>query len=163
LVAALSNTGIGQPLPRREDERLVSGKGQYSDDFSLPNQVYAVIIRSPHAHARIRSIDVTAAAAVPRVLAVLTGSDLLADGLKPIPHTPFSTHPAEIRLPNSDGSPTFLAPHYALPADKARFVGEGVAMVVAEAVAIAKDAATPSSAIPMQRKRRSHAQITSSR
>jgi carbon-monoxide dehydrogenase large subunit len=141
LIAALSNTGIGQPLPRREDERLVSGKGQYSDDLSLPDQVYAVIIRSPHAHARIRSIDVTAAAAVPRVLAVLTGSDLLADGLKPIPHTPFSTHPAEIRLPNSDGSPTFVAPHYALPADKARFVGEGVAMVVAETVAIAKDAA----------------------
>ncbi|MCC6949716.1 MAG: xanthine dehydrogenase family protein molybdopterin-binding subunit [Bradyrhizobiaceae bacterium] len=136
-----SNTGIGQPLPRREDVRLVSGKGQYSDDFSFPNQVYAVVLRSPHAHARIRSIDSSAAKAMPGVLAVLTGRDMLADGLHPIPHTPFSTHPAEILLPNSDGSPTFVAPHYALPADKVRFVGEGVALVVAETIAIAKDAA----------------------
>ena len=70
--------------------------------------------------------------ALPGVLAVLTGADFLADGLKPIPHKPWSPHPAEIVLHNSDGSEAFTAPHYPLPADKARFVGEAVAMVVAD-------------------------------
>ena len=99
------------------------------------------MLRSPHAHARIRAIDTASARAAPGVLAVLTGQDLSADGLKPIPHTPFSTHPAEIVLHNQDGSPAFVAPHWPLPSDKARFVGEAVAMVVATTVAAAKDAA----------------------
>ncbi|HEY2183780.1 MAG TPA: xanthine dehydrogenase family protein molybdopterin-binding subunit, partial [Xanthobacteraceae bacterium] len=71
-----TKTGIGQPVRRREDFRLLTGKGCYSDDFSFPGQAYAVMVRSPHAHARIRSIDTTVAAAAPGVLAVLTGRDM---------------------------------------------------------------------------------------
>ena len=90
---------------------------------------------------RIRAIDTDAAKAVPGVLAVLTGADFLADGLKPIPHKPWSPHPAETTLSNKSGEPPFEAPHFPLPADKARFVGEAVAMVVAETVYAAKDGA----------------------
>jgi carbon-monoxide dehydrogenase large subunit len=136
-----NHAGIGSPVRRKEDLRLVAGKGCYSDDVNLPNQAYAVMVRSPHAHARIRAIDTAAARAVPGVLAVLTGRDILADGVKPIPHKAFSYHPAEIPLRNKDDAPIFAARHYPLPADRARFVGEAVAMVVAETVAIAKDAA----------------------
>ena len=134
-------SGIGQPVRRREDLRLVRGAGRYTADENLPGQVYAVMLRSPHAHARIRSIAKDKAIALPGVLAVLTGADLLADGLSPIPHKPWSPHPAETKLHNSDGTPPFAAPHYPLPADKARFVGEAVAMVVAETVNAAKDGA----------------------
>ncbi len=141
MTSAPTGTGIGQPVRRREDLRLITGHGSYSDDLSLPGQVYAVMLRSPHAHARIRAIETASARAAPGVLAVLTGHDLVADGLRPIPHTPFSTHPAEIVLHNQDGSPAFVAPHWPLPSDKARFVGEAVAMVVATTVAAAKDAA----------------------
>jgi carbon-monoxide dehydrogenase large subunit len=75
------------------------------------------------------------------VLAVLTGKDQLDDGIKPIPHNPFAFHPAELPLSNKDGSEVFVAPQYALAYDKARFVGEGIAIVIAETVAAAKDAA----------------------
>jgi carbon-monoxide dehydrogenase large subunit len=136
-----NHSGIGSPVRRKEDLRLVAGRGCYSDDVNLPNQTYAVMVRSPHAHARIRAIDTAAARAMPGVLAVLTGRDILADGVKPIPHKAFSYHPAEIPLRNKDDAPIFAAKHYPLPADRARFVGEAVAMVVAETVAIAKDAA----------------------
>jgi carbon-monoxide dehydrogenase large subunit len=136
-----NHAGIGSPVRRKEDLRLVAGKGCYSDDVNLPNQAYGVMLRSPHAHARIRAIDTTAARALPGVLAVLTGRDILDDGVKPIPHKAFSYHPAEIPLRNKDDAPIFAAKHYPLPADRARFVGEAVAMVVAETVAIAKDAA----------------------
>src|SRR5215469_4172971 len=134
-------TGIGQPVRRKEDLRLVTGKGCYTDDVSLPGQAYAVMVRSPHAHARLRAIDIAAATATPGVLAVLTGRDLLADGLRPIPHKVWSQHPAELIPRERDGFKTFTAPHYALPADKVRFVGEAVAMVIAETVAAAKDGA----------------------
>lgn len=132
--------GIGQPVRRKEDLRLITGRGCFSDDVNLPGQVYAVMVRSPHAHARILSTDIGKALAVPGVLAVLTGRDMLADGLKPIPHKPFALHPADITLVNRDGSPVFAAPHYPLAPDKARYVGEAVAMVIAETVAAAKDA-----------------------
>jgi len=128
-------------VPRKEDARLLTGKGRYSDDLDLPGQAYAVMVRSPHAHARIAEIDAAGALALPGVLAVLTGADCLVDGLKPIPHRPFSVSPPGVSLKNRDGSDIFIAPHHALPADKARFVGEAVAMVVAESVQIAKDAA----------------------
>ena len=136
-----TGTGIGQPVRRREDLRLVRGNGRYTADENLPGQAFAVMLRSPHAHARIRSIATDAAKTMPGVLAVLTGADFLADGLKPIPHKPWSPHPAETQLTNKGGAPPFEAPHYPLPADKARFVGEAVAMVVAETVNAAKDAA----------------------
>jgi carbon-monoxide dehydrogenase large subunit len=136
-----NGSGIGAPVRRREDLRLVRGAGRYTADENLPGQVYAVMVRSPHAHARLRSIKKDDALAVPGVLTVLTGADFLADGLKPIPHKPWSPHPAETRLRNKDDAPPFEAPHYPLPADKARFAGEAVAMVVAETVHAAKDGA----------------------
>jgi len=135
------HSGIGAPVRRREDLRLVRGAGRYTADENLPGQVHAVMVRSPHAHALIRTIAAEKALALPGVLAVLTGADFLADGLKPIPHKPWSPHPAEIVLLNSDGSEAFTPPHYPLPADKARFVGEAVAMVVAETLLAAKDGA----------------------
>ena len=137
----VSGSGIGQPVRRREDLRLIRGGGRYTADENLPGQVYAVMVRSPHAHARIRGIGKEAALATPGVLAVLTGADCLADGLKPIPHKPWSPHPAEARLRNSGSAPPFEAPHHILPADKARFAGEAVAMVVGETLAAAKDGA----------------------
>jgi carbon-monoxide dehydrogenase large subunit len=132
---------IGQPVRRKEDLRLVTGKGCYTDDINLANQAYAVMVRSPHAHARIAGVDSAAAMATPGVLAVLTGCDVLADGLRPIPHKVWSQHPAELMLREHNGFKTFTAPHYPLPADKARFVGEAVAMVIAATVAAAKDGA----------------------
>jgi hypothetical protein len=96
--------GFGKPVPRKEDARLVAGRGRYSDDFSLPGQAQAQLVRSPHAHARVLGIDVTAALAVPGVIAVLTGTDAEADGLKPIPHKPVPTNPNEFPLGGRDGS-----------------------------------------------------------
>jgi carbon-monoxide dehydrogenase large subunit len=132
---------IGQPVRRKEDLRLVTGRGRFTDDINLPGQVYAVMVRSPHAHARIRHIDKAPAMAVPGVLAVLTGHDVLADGLRPIPHKVWQQHPADIVLRERDGFKTVTAPHFALPADKVRFAGETVAVVIAETVAAAKDGA----------------------
>jgi carbon-monoxide dehydrogenase large subunit len=136
-----ARVGIGAPVLRKEDARFLTGRGSFSDDLHLPGQAYAVMVRSPHAHARIAKIDAAEALALPGVLAVLTGADCLADGLKSIPHRPFSASPPDVSLRNRDGSDIFIAPHHALPADKARFVGEAVTMVVAESLHIAKDAA----------------------
>jgi carbon-monoxide dehydrogenase large subunit len=136
-----TSTRIGQPVRRKEDLRLVTGNGSYTDDINLPGQAYAVMVRSAYAHARIRAIDIAPALAVPGVLAVLTGRDLVADGLKPIPHKVWSQHPAEVMLREHAGFKTFTAPHYALPPDKVRFVGEAVAMVIGRTVAAAKDGA----------------------
>src|SRR5580704_5114576 len=134
-------SGVGRPVRRREDLRLVRGGGRYTADENLPGQVYAVMVRSPHAHARIRSIATADAKAVPGVLAVLTGVDFAADGSKPIPHRPWSRRQKEAQLHLKGDEPPFEAPHYPLPTDKARFVGEAVAMVVAETVHAAKDGA----------------------
>ena len=133
--------GIGKAVRRKEDLRLITGKGKYSDDHNLPGQAYAVMIRSPHAHARIRGVDGSRALALPGVIAVLSGADMVADGVKPIPHKSFSQHPAEVPLVNKDGSPVYVGNHLPLPPDRARFVGEAVAIVIADSVAHAKDAA----------------------
>jgi carbon-monoxide dehydrogenase large subunit len=133
-------TGIGQPVKRREDQRLLTGNGRYSDDVSLPGQAYAALARSPHAHALIRGIDTAVAAAVPGVLAVLTGADVLADGLLPLPNVA-NTHPADIRIKNKDGSATIRPAQLAIPISEVCHVGEIVAMVVATSLAAAKDAA----------------------
>src|SRR5271155_6255276 len=135
------NAGIGQTVRRKEDARLVTGRGNYSDDFNLPGQAYGAAVRSPHAHALIRSSDTAAARAMPGVLAVLTGQDALADGLTRIPHLAAPGTAPDIVLHNRDGSPVPAAPHHVLPADRVRFVGTAVAFVVAETVALAKDAA----------------------
>ena len=133
--------GVGEPVRRREDQRLITGRGNFSDDLSLPGEVHAVFVRSPHAHARIRSIDARRAAAMSGVILVLTGKDLLADGVKPLPHKPQSSHPAEPALENREGFKGFDAPHYPLAIDRARCVGEAVAMVIAQTANLAKDAA----------------------
>ena len=133
--------GIGTTVRRKEDLRLVTGRGCYSDDFNFPDQAYGAAVRSPHAHALIRAIDVAAARAMPGVLAVLTGADALADGLTRIPHLTAAGTPPDIVLTNRDGSPVPAAPHYVLPTDRVRHVGTAVAFVIAETVAQAKDAA----------------------
>jgi carbon-monoxide dehydrogenase large subunit len=132
---------IGQPVRRKEDRRLLTGKGRFSDDFALDGQTYAVIVRSNHAHARILRIETEAAAAMPGVLGVFTGADCLADGLKPLPHSAVPQTHFDMKLLAPDGSPVFVGPHYLLPADKTRYAGEAVAMVVAETKAQAMDGA----------------------
>jgi aerobic carbon-monoxide dehydrogenase large subunit len=132
---------IGKPMRRAEDERLITGKGRFSDDFVLDKQTYAAIVRSPHPHARIRSIDATHARKLPGVLGVFTGADCLADGLGPIPHDPLPKTKFDMKLSAAGGKPVFIGPHMLLPADKARHVGEAVAMVVAETKTQALDAA----------------------
>ena len=136
-----ASTGIGAPVRRREDQRLLTGQGRYSDDLNLSGQAYAVMVRSPHAHARVRGIDTAAALAAPGVLAVLTGADMQADALHPIPHAVWSGHPAELFLPNTDGSEAVIPGHFCLATSEVRHVGEIVAVVVAESLAAARDAA----------------------
>ena len=132
---------IGRPLPRQEDARLVTGKGRFTDDFHLDGQTHAVMVRSPYPHARIVAIDVAPAKAMPGVLGVFTGADCAADSLKPIPHDPLPKTKFDMKLTGPNGGAVFVGPHLLLPADKARHVGEAVAMVVAETKAQAMDAA----------------------
>ncbi|CAN0447555.1 unnamed protein product, partial [Phaeothamnion confervicola] len=133
---------VGQPLRRKEDIRLLTGKGRFSDDFKLEGQVYAAMVRSPFPHARIVAVNKAAALAMPGVLAVLTGADVAADKLEPIPHDPMPKTKFDMKLTAPDGNPApFIGPHALLPADKARHAGEAVAMVVAETLAQALDAA----------------------
>jgi aerobic carbon-monoxide dehydrogenase large subunit len=132
---------IGKPLARNEDERLVTGKGRFSDDFNLDGQAHAVMVRSPHPHARIVRVDAARAQSMPGVLGVFTGADCLADGLGPIPHDPLPSTKHDMKLKGPGGGTIFFGPHLLLPADKARHVGEAVAMVVAQTLAQALDAA----------------------
>lgn len=132
---------IGKPVRRKEDQRLLTGKGLFSDDFNQPNQAYLVMVRSVHAHARLNAIHAEAALAMPGVLTVLTGADVLADGLNPVPHDPLPGRRNDLKLSGRNGGPLFDGPHYFLPADKARHVGEAIAAVIADTQAQAKDAA----------------------
>ncbi|MCS6855749.1 MAG: xanthine dehydrogenase family protein molybdopterin-binding subunit, partial [Elioraea sp.] len=120
--------GLSQPMRRVEDPRLLRGSGLYADDLALPGQTYGVVVRSPHANARIRAIDTAAAKAVAGVLAVFTGADFAAAGLGPVP--------CAIPLRNRDGTP-----RAALAVDRVRYVGDPVAFVVAETPKAAKDGA----------------------
>jgi aerobic carbon-monoxide dehydrogenase large subunit len=138
---AIMHAGIGDSVRRKEDSRLITGRGCYSDDFNQPGQAYGAVVRSPHAHALIRSIDVAAARAMPGVLAVLTGTDAQADGLTRIPHLAAPGNPPDVVLHNRDGTPVPAAPHPVLPTDRVRHVGTAVAFVIAESIAQAKDAA----------------------
>jgi len=135
----LAAEGIGKPVLRKEDARLLMGSGCYSDDVNLPGQAYTCFVRSPHAHARIARVDATAALATPGVIAVLTGRDTVADGVRPITHTPVPANPHEEVIRPRDVR--FVAPHPPMDAERARFVGAIVAMVVADAPAAARDAA----------------------
>src|SRR5262249_34515648 len=133
--------GIGSSPLRQEDRRLVTGQGTFGDDFSFPGQTYAALARSPHAHAILRRIETSKACRLPGVIAVLTAADYLGDGLKPLAHSPFTISPPDIRLSNRNGQAVFIAPHYPLAHERVRFVGEGVALVVAETLATAREAA----------------------
>ncbi len=133
--------GIGKPVQRKEDLRLLTGKGYYVADVSLPNTAHAAMVRSPYAHARIRSIDTTHAKAAPGVIAVLTGADFIADGLKTLDHKPSLVGPPDVAVRMHDGFTTFTNAQSMLPADKVRYVGEPVAVVVAETANQAKDGA----------------------
>jgi carbon-monoxide dehydrogenase large subunit len=124
--------GMGQAVRRVEDKRFVTGTGRYTDDVNLPRQAYAAILRSPHAHARIVRIDGAAAKAAPGVLGVYTHDDMAQDG--------WGTIDCAAPVPNKDGSRAKLPPHHSLAKDKVRHVGDGVAFVVAETLAQAKDA-----------------------
>jgi carbon-monoxide dehydrogenase large subunit len=124
---------IGQPVPRSEDPVLLRGEGHYSDDFNLPGQAYAVIVRSPLAHGVVRRIGTAAARAMPGVLAVYTAADLEKGGIGPLP--------ARQVMNNRDGTPMLQPVRHALATDKVRYVGEAIAAVIAETAAQAKDAA----------------------
>src|ERR1700683_1773739 len=129
----MSATGIGASVRRKEDQRFITGKGHYTDDINRPGQAAIYFIRSPHAHAKIKSIDTRAAAKMPGVAGVFPGAQL-----------------AQAKLGNlicgwtvlsKDGSPMKMAPHAALAAGKANYVGDAVAVVIADTLAEAKDAA----------------------
>jgi carbon-monoxide dehydrogenase large subunit len=130
---ALQKYGVGQPVRRKEDDTLVRGKGKYTDDFNLPGQAFAWIVRSPHAHGTIKSIDTAAAKAMPGVLGVWTGADMASAN-----YNPFT---CGLPLKNRDGSPLLQTNRTALMSDKVRFVGDPVAFAVAETLAQARDAA----------------------
>jgi carbon-monoxide dehydrogenase large subunit len=125
--------GIGQPLSRFEDKRLLRGAGRFIDDVKLPQQTYAYILRSPHAHARIAKLDLAAARAAPGALGVFTEADLAADGL--------GANAPTLPRKRPDGSPMFWRAHPGLAKERVRYVGDPLAMVVAETLAQAKDAA----------------------
>ena len=132
---------IGKPIPRKEDERLLRGQGQFSDDFNLDGQVYAVMVRSFYPHAYIRDIDVSAANEMPGVLLVLTGIDCKEEGIGPISHNPVPSTRSDLKLTAPDGGKIFEGPHELLSVDKVRYVGEPIAMVIAETRMQATDAA----------------------
>src|ERR1044072_8098973 len=115
--------GVGQPVRRFEDQTLITGKGRYTDDITLPNMAEAFVVRAQAAHANIRRIDATAARGMPGVLLVLTGDEVKADGLGDVPcHAP---------LNNKDGSPRHDTPPPALAVGKARHARQPGALVVA--------------------------------
>jgi aerobic carbon-monoxide dehydrogenase large subunit len=133
--------GIGQPVRRKEDLRLLTGRGQYLPDITLAHMAFAAMVRSPHGHARITSIDLRKARAAPGVIAILTGADFVADGGNPIPHNAAVEGAPDVALRVWPGSKVFTASIATLATDKARFVGEPVAIVIAESHDAAKDAA----------------------
>ena len=122
---------IGKSLQRNEDERLLTGRGRFTDDFSLPDQAWAWMVRSTHPHALIKSIDSSAALKMPGVLAVLTGQDCLNDQLNPIEHNPIPSTKFDVKLRGPNDTDIFVGHHHLLPADKVRHVGQALAMVVA--------------------------------
>src|SRR5579862_7075990 len=125
--------GIGQPVRRFEDKRLLSGYGRFQHDRNLPGQAYAYVLRSPHAHARITAMDLSAARSAPGVQLILTGDDLAKAGLG-VMGVPFQRK-------RPDGSPMFARAHLGLAQGKVRYVGEPVLFIVADSLAAAKDAA----------------------
>ena len=129
----MSATGIGAAVRRKEDLRFITGKGQYTDDVVRPGETRAVFVRSPHAHAKIKRIDVSAAKSMPGVIAVLTGNELVNDKIGNLI--------CGWMIHSKDGSPMKMAPHPALASDKVNHEGDAVAVVIAETRTLAADAA----------------------
>jgi aerobic carbon-monoxide dehydrogenase large subunit len=129
----MSSSGIGQAVRRKEDKRFITGAGRYTDDLNRPGQTHAYFLRSPHAHAKINGIDLTEAVAAPGVVSIFTGSDVAADGLGGL-ICGWTVH-------SKDGSEMKAGAHPILAEDTVRYVGDHVAMVVAETYAQAKSAA----------------------
>jgi aerobic carbon-monoxide dehydrogenase large subunit len=125
--------GVGQSVRRIEDQRLLTGTGRYTDDINLPRQAHACFLRSPHAHARLAKVDANAARTAPGVIGVVTGADLEKAGLGPIP--------CMVPMRNRDGSNMPMPKRPAIATERVRFVGDIVALVVAETFAQARDAA----------------------
>src|SRR5258708_15104382 len=130
---AHSRFGSGRSVLRVEDDKLLTGQGSFADDISSQGQVHVCFLRSPHPHARIAGIDTAAAGALPGVIAIVTGEDLVRAGVKPLPSS------ADFK--RADGSPSASPPRRALAHETVRFVGEAVAAVVAETREQARDAA----------------------
>jgi carbon-monoxide dehydrogenase large subunit len=129
----MSATGIGAAVRRKEDLRFITGKGQYTDDVVRPGEARAAFVRSPHAHAKIKRIDVSAAKSMPGVIAVLTGAELANDKIGNLI--------CGWMIHSKDGSPMKMAPHPALASGKVNHEGDAVAVVIAETAAQAADAA----------------------
>ena len=129
----MAKYGVGQPVLRFEDPRLLRGEGRFIDDVNLPGQAYAVLVRSPHAHAKILKVDVADARKVPGVLAVYTGADYAADWL--------GMPKANMPRKRPDGKPMYAPQRPPLVTDRVRYVGDPVVMVIADTLAQAKDAA----------------------
>src|SRR5262249_41555170 len=129
----MSATGIGATVRRKEDQRFITGKGQYTDDINRPGQTYAVFVRSQHAHANIKRIDTSAARKRPGCVAVFTGDDIARDKVGAL----FCGW----MITSKDGSPMKPGTHPVLAQGKVRYVGDHVALVVGETLAQARDAA----------------------
>lgn len=129
----MSDTGIGKPVLRKEDQRFITGQGHYTDDINRPGQTYAYFLRSPHAHARIRNIDLADAQAADGVIAIFTGAVVAADALGGL-ICGWTVH-------SKDGSEMKAGAHPILALDTVRYVGDHIAMIVAETYAQAKSAA----------------------
>ncbi|ABE33458.1 molybdopterin-binding domain of aldehyde dehydrogenase family protein [Paraburkholderia xenovorans LB400] len=134
---------IGQPLPRVEDRRFVTGNGKYTDDLQIEGQTYAAFLRSPHAHAGLLSVDISAALDAPGVIAVLIGQDYLEDGYQGVDHVPNPIDAVDATkkafLTSLTGQ-IFNQRHIPLPVDRVRYVGEPIAMVIAQTPLAARNA-----------------------
>ena len=136
-----SGYGIGQPVRRKEDLRLVTGHGLYVADQTLPNMAHVAFVRSSYAHARITGIDISSAMDLPGVIAVFTGQDLIAGGLNPMDHKPVMAGGTDVAVNATTDFKLYSRPQPLLATDKARYIGEPVAMVIADSANAAKDAA----------------------
>ena len=137
MVGITGGKGIGVSITRFEDARLLTGAGEYSDDYNRLDQVYAAFARSPHAHAWLRRIEVSAAASMPGVIAVLTGADYAADGLDDMLA---QGNPKDVELFNRDGAPIQYPRIEPLVRTKVRRVGEAIVMIIANSAEQARDA-----------------------
>ena len=130
---SIGTPAIGSPVRRREDYRFLTGQGTYTDDINRPGQLYAYILRSPHANARLNRIDTSGAASASGVVAVFTGQDMAKDGIGGLP--------CGWLINSKDGSPMKEPPHPVLALERVRHVGDPVAVVIADSLAQARDAA----------------------